>query len=348
MNKSGSSARSAGAAFTFYSQGYWVVTVRGAVSGFGFAGRLPPRSAAGKTIRGNVVGIAADGRGSATTSAGYWLATTTGKVYGFGNAPALGSPATLASPLVGIAAGATGTGYVLVTAEGVVYAYGSAARLSASLNGHGYRSVRVSGQAGVATRVATPITRLRSAVVGIAASPTGTGYWLVTRNGTVIALGADRSYKSVLVPTRSVVAIASDGAGTGYFIATSTGHVYARGSAVGYGQHITKSASITGVAIAPGARGYWLLSAKGTVYGFGSARLLATVRGSSSPVIAIATDSAAAPPPLRVPATPAKTKRQPAKPKPAQHRTESAPEPDGHELTGFVAARVSAQVLRLA
>jgi len=82
---------------------------------------------------------------------------------------------------------------------------------------------------------------LSSQVVGITATPTGRGYWLVTADGRVFSFGAAHLHGSM-----------------------ATLHVHER---------------IVGMATTPDGDGYWLLAADGGVFSFGDARFWGSVPG---------------------------------------------------------------------
>jgi hypothetical protein len=119
-----------------------------------------------------VVGLAAT-----PTGRGYWLTASDGGVLAFGDAPILGSTGgiPLARPVVGMAATPTGRGYWLVAADGGVFAFGDAAFFGSG------RSTASTGGSGAA--------RLTAPVVGMAASPTGMGYWLAAADGGIFSFG---------------------------------------------------------------------------------------------------------------------------------------------------------------
>ena len=57
---------------------------------------------------------------------GYWMVAANGTVYAHGMVPPLGAPATLNSPIVGMAPTTDNLGYWLVAADGGVFNYGNA------------------------------------------------------------------------------------------------------------------------------------------------------------------------------------------------------------------------------
>jgi hypothetical protein len=114
-----------------------------------------------------------------------------------------------------------------------------------------------------------------SAFSGAVVFPLVDGYWLVTRGGSVFALGAARSLANAPTPASDpVVGIASMPNGTGYFVVTLHGTVSAAGGARFRGdlpqQHIARSDIVSIVATLDG-NGYWLVGGDGEVYPFGDA-----------------------------------------------------------------------------
>jgi hypothetical protein len=106
-------------------------------------------STGGRRLNQPIVAMVADPAGK-----GYWFVAADGGVFAFG-APFLGSAAgklAAGDRVVGMAASAKG-GYWLVSEQGRVFTFGAAA-LSSNGTGDG------------------------RPVVGVAATPSGTGYWL--------------------------------------------------------------------------------------------------------------------------------------------------------------------------
>jgi hypothetical protein len=131
-------------------------------------------------------------------------------------------------------------------------------------------------------------------VVGIAATPDGHGYWMVTAGGGVWNLGTARSYGSLAgrsLPA-PIVAMASSGNGRGYWLLGANGSVYPFGNALPYGEasSLHLGEPIVGMAVTPDGHGYWLVGADGGVFAFGDARYQgrATNLAPSDPVVAIA------------------------------------------------------------
>lgn len=283
--------------------GYWIVTQRGTVYGFGDVRSLGGDAAAPRD--GGVAGVARAGGGD-----GYWLLDEKGGVDAFGQAAYAGSLVGIdvGSALVGIAAPAGGGGYWLADAAGEVFAFGGA-RLYGSLL----------GPAGAG--------RARSPVVAITADPLAGGYWLLHADGKVDAFGAALLPGAPLPPgSGPAVGMAADPGG-GAWVATAGGDVVALGGAPSLGglEAAELRAPVVGIAAAPGGGGYWLVTEHGEVFAFGTARLAGGLSGSdyaprapairraprphrrvpSPPVAAPVPSPAAAPQPLVAPEPPA-------------------------------------------
>ena len=131
----------------------------------------------------------------------------------------------------------------------------------------------------------------RSPVTAAGATPTGSGYLLVTASGHVYGFGSARSKGSLAAGHRgrAVGIVVANG---GYWIVTSSGEVTGFGSLRSFGsvRPGRVRGHIVGIAASLDDKGYWLASSSGTVYAFGSARSahLGSAAPSSSPVVAIA------------------------------------------------------------
>src|SRR3954454_8685805 len=91
--------------------------------------------------------------------------------------------------------------------------------------------------AGPYARGNAPPTGLSAGVVGIAATPTGDGYWRVTAGGDILVAGRARSYGSAarLHLAHPIVGIAATPSGHGYWLVASDGGVFTFGNAKFYG-----------------------------------------------------------------------------------------------------------------
>jgi hypothetical protein len=160
---------------------------------------------------------------------------------GSGSAPVVGAP--------GCQAPAGGpNGYYEVGIAGSVYSFGN-----------------------VAVCGSLPVRYASGAVVGIAATPDGGGYWIANRGGQVYAFGDAKLFGPAHKVAPDIVSIAASPYRLGYWLVGSHGEVYAFGDAKFYGPHHPLPGPITAMAPTADGRGYWLVSANGKVYGFGDA-----------------------------------------------------------------------------
>ena len=107
--------------------------------------------------------------------------------------------------------------------------------------------------------------------VGIAAAPSGTGYWVATASGDVQAMGGAADAGG-LDTGEQVVAIAA-APGGGYWLLTAAGRVAAFGGAEDFGGlgSDVPTAAMVSLAAHPAGGGYWALDRAGGVHAFGSA-----------------------------------------------------------------------------
>jgi len=176
-------------ATTHNGNGYWLATSDGSVYSFGTA------KFHGSTFNYGLTGLSgphplnAPIVGMATTpnANGYYLVAADGGVFNFGSAEFHGSayslgltglsgPHPLNAPIVGMATTPNARGYYLVAADGGVFNFGSA-----EFHGSAY-SLGFTGLNGP-----HPI---KSPVVSILPSPTGTGYYLIGSGGDILSIAA--------------------------------------------------------------------------------------------------------------------------------------------------------------
>ena len=99
------------------------------------------------------------------------------------------------------------------------------------------------------------IRSLKQPVIGIAASPTGHGYWLATADGGVFSFGDAAAHGSLLHQHLTVTAIAaSPGPAQGYWLLAAGGSVHAFGAAKDLGSAST-GAGVQASALAPTPNG---------------------------------------------------------------------------------------------
>lgn len=220
----------------------------------------------------------------------YWLYTASGNVYPSLGTAWYGSPSASryhGSSVTGMAASSDGGGYWLLTTAGGVFAYGDARRLpgprlSAPVRGivtaprGGYWLYSAFGNVYPARGTAwygSPATRgFRGATItGMAATPDGRGYWLVTNTGRVYAFG-DARRLSVRYGGRSVAGIVA--APRGYWLYTAQGGVIASPGSAVYGSPAGsryRGSSVVGMTASSDGKGYWLVTSAGTLYTYGDA-----------------------------------------------------------------------------
>jgi hypothetical protein len=116
---------------------------------------------------------------------------------------------------------------------------------------------------------------LNQPIVGMAATSTGAGYWLVASDGGVFAFGDARFVGSMggIPLNQPIVGMAATSTGVGYWLVASDGGIFAFGDAPFEGSlgAVVLTAPVTGLAATPSARGYWMATQDGAVYAFGDA-----------------------------------------------------------------------------
>jgi hypothetical protein len=135
---------------------------------------------------------------------------------------------------------------------------------------------------------------LNQPIVGMAATPSGHGYWIVARDGGVFTYG-DALYYGGHGGTplnAPIIGIASTPSGHGYWLAASDGGVFSYGDANFYGSagNINLNQPIVGVASSASGHGYWLVASDGGIFGYGDALYYGGHGGSplNKPIVGIA------------------------------------------------------------
>ncbi len=128
-----------------------------------------------------------------------------------------------------------------------------------------------------------PVGSLPGPVVGMAATPDGTGYWQVTGSGAISAHGAAVDYGTPdsVDLAAPIVEIVSSADGSGYWELAADGGVFAYGDAQyeGSAARLRINAPIVGLAPTTDGKGYWLVAADGGVFAFGDAHFLGSLAG---------------------------------------------------------------------
>ncbi len=114
--------------------------------------------------------------------------------------------------------------------------------------------------------------------VDIAATPEGTGYWVVTNDGGVFSFGNASFQGSLgdLLLDAEIVALVPTPTGEGYWLAAADGGIFAFGDADFLGSlgGLSLAAPIVDMVATPGGGGYWLAGKDGGVFTFGDAPYL--------------------------------------------------------------------------
>jgi len=132
--------------------------------------------------------------------------------------------------------------------------------------------------------------------VGIAATPSGNGYWVARADGSVTAHGDAADYGSMAghaldAPIAHIISTADGG---GYWLVASDGGIFSFGDARFYGSmggHAL-DAPVVDLAPTPDGNGYWLVASDGGIFAFGDAAFYGSMGGHhlNAPVVGIATD----------------------------------------------------------
>ena len=135
--------------------------------------------------------------------------------------------------------------------------------------------------------------RLNRPIVGIAATPTGRGYWLVASDGGIFTFGDARFYGSTggMRLNRPIVGIAATPTGRGYWLVASDGGIFAFGDARFSGSTggMRLTQPIVGHRGDAGGGGYWLVGEDGGIFAFGGAPFLGSASAAPpQPVVDIA------------------------------------------------------------
>ena len=258
--------------------------------------------------------LAAPSVASAAAADGYRVVGLDGGVFAFGDAAFLGSTGALRlnQPIVGMAATPTGNGYWLVAADGGIFSFGDATlprlhrRASDSTNpssawpppppatatGSSPPTAASSASATPRFHGSTGALRLNQPIVGMAATPTGNGYWLVASDGGIFSFGDAQFHGAAVGTARDpVVGLAVTASGQGYRVVTLAGAVTGFGdAAIVPGAPPSGGAPIVGIATTRSGNGYWLLALDGSVLAYGDAPALGAAPngGRQRPAVGIA------------------------------------------------------------
>src|SRR6476659_2849652 len=164
---------------------------------------------------------------------------------------------------------------VAVAFLGLSLALGAVLAVSAPAGAESAATVHAFGGA---PSLGAPNTALNAPIVGIAATRTGKGYWLLASDGGIFSYGNARFYGSTgaMHLNQPVVGMAPTRNGRGYWLVASDGGIFSFGNARFHGSTGATAlfSTIAGMARTPSGNGYWLASGDGRVFAFGDARAM--------------------------------------------------------------------------
>ncbi|GAC1361788.1 MAG: hypothetical protein NVSMB32_01240 [Actinomycetota bacterium] len=117
--------------------------------------------------------------------------------------------------------------------------------------------------------------QLVTAIVAMAATPSGGGYWLVGADGAVFNFG-DAQFHGSLAGRQlngPIVSMAATPSGAGYWLLGSDGGVFSFGDARFYGStgSLRLNQPVKGMTATPSAGGYWFVATDGGIFAYGDA-----------------------------------------------------------------------------
>jgi len=124
---------------------------------------------------------------------------------------------------------------------------------------------------------------LNSSIVGLAATASGNGYWLVGSDGGIFNFGDAGFFGSTgaLRLNAPIVGMAATASGQGYWLVASDGGIFSYGDAHFFGStgSMRLNQPVVGIAAASSGLGYWLVASDGGVFTFGTAAFLGSATG---------------------------------------------------------------------
>jgi uncharacterized protein YkwD len=135
---------------------------------------------------------------------------------------------------------------------------------------------------------------LNRPIVGMAATPSGKGYWLVASDGGIFTFGDAHFHGSTgnRRLNRPIVGMAATPSGKGYWLVASDGGIFTFGDARFHGSTGNRRLNrpIVGIAATPHGHGYWLVASDGGIFTFGDARFHGSTgnRRVNQPIVGMA------------------------------------------------------------
>ena len=170
------------------------------------------------------------------------------------------------------------TGFYSASATGVVYGTGDA-------------STDRSGMTRERWRLELP---LNGSILGMSATPTGDGVWLVGSDGGIFTFGDAEFFGSTgaMILNRPIVSMAATPSGRGYWLVASDGGIFTFGDAPFFGSTgaMRLNQPVVGMAATPTGRGYWLVASDGGIFSFGDAAFFGSTGAIrlNQPIVAMA------------------------------------------------------------
>src|SRR5271166_1401000 len=119
---------------------------------------------------------------------------------------------------------------------------------------------------------------LSKPVVGVAATPSDQGYWLVASDGGIFTFGDAKFFGSTgaIALNKPIVGMAPTPDGQGYWLVAADGGIFTFGDAGFFGSTgaIKLNQPVFGMAATPDGQGYWLAAADAGIFTFGDAPYL--------------------------------------------------------------------------
>jgi len=134
--------------------------------------------------------------------------------------------------------------------------------------------------------------RSRSYISAIEPERTGTGYWLLGRNGSVFA--EDAGYygsTEARYSKQPFIALAAVPGGNGYWMLNAKGRVVGMGAAERRGDILKEGNRAVDIEATPTGVGYWIVTRGGRVYEFGSARHFGDARERDVEIVGLTVSS---------------------------------------------------------
>ncbi len=131
-------------------------------------------------------------------------------------------------------------------------------------------------------------------LVGMAATPTGQGYWEVASDGGIFTFG-DAAFFGSMGGTplnQPIVGMAATPTGQGYWEVASDGGIFTFGDAAFFGSMggTPLNQPIVGMAATPTGQGYWEVASDGGIFTFGDAAFFGSMGGTrlNQPIVGMA------------------------------------------------------------